>query len=126
MFRRGGSADESFSFIPIYAALRINLTRLENARLYFGLRIGYALLLTSPAFRQIPDKPFTSTSGLGGPFAAAALGVTLTLKERPKWGLDLSADLGYAYRVAVFESDSRSLPVHFQSMTVNLALGWRF
>ena len=126
VFRGGGDAEDSFSFIPIYAAARINLTRLENARLYLGLRIGYALLITSPAFRRIPDKPFTSSSGPGGLFAAAVLGVSLTLKERPKWGLDLSAELGYAYRRAVFESDSRGLPVHFQSMTVNLALGWRF
>lgn len=124
VFRSGGAADEVFHFVPVYAALRIGLTRLEKARLYVAIRLGYTFFTPGPAFRRIPDEPLTSSSG--GLYAAAALGVTFTLKNRPKWGLDISSDAGYAYHGASSSSALRSHPVQFQSMTVNLSLDWRF
>ena len=128
VFRSDGEIDEVFNFVPIYALVRVNLTRLNPGELHFTAKLGYAVFFDSPGFRNIlpagSGGPLTSSSG--GLFGAAAIGVTFIVKDRTRWGLDLSADVGYGYHRALGSSANRSHPIDFQSMMVNFSLDWRF
>lgn len=127
VFRDGGGSDETFSFIPIYITARFDLTEVDRFSTYALLKLGYAVFQTSEEFRDIwstDGGALTSTGG--GIYAAAALGVMLNIKERPKWGLDLSMDIGYAFQSATGTNPGKSYPISYQTMSVDLALDWRF
>ena len=128
VFREGGSKDETFSFVPIYITTRFDLTNVERFTTYALLKLGYAVFRNSQEFREIwftePGSTLTSTGG--GIYAAAALGADINIKERPGWGLDYSMDVGYAYLSASGSNASRTYPISYQSMSVDLALDWRF
>jgi len=127
VFREGGNSDETFSFIPIYISARINISRIENFSTYALIKLGYALFMNSQAFRDIWDSSGgTLDSTGGGIYAAGSLGVLLNLTERSKWGLDLSMDVGYAFQSATGTNTSRTYPISYQAMSVDMALDWRF
>ncbi|MCK5735269.1 MAG: hypothetical protein KAH21_02280 [Spirochaetaceae bacterium] len=128
VFRDGGSVDETFSFIPIYITTRIGLTEINRFSTYALIKLGYAVFQNSQAFRDIwiseAGGELSSTSG--GIYAGVSLGVLLNLKERTKWGLDLSMDVGYAFQSASGTNASRTYPISYQAMSVDMALEWRF
>ncbi|MCK5248744.1 MAG: hypothetical protein KAJ98_02205, partial [Spirochaetaceae bacterium] len=106
---------------------RFDLTEVDRFSTYALLKLGYAVFQTSEEFRDIwstDGGALTSTGG--GIYAAAALGVMLNIKERPKWGLDLSMDIGYAFQSATGTNPGKSYPISYQTMSVDLALDWRF
>lgn len=128
VFREGGSDDEKFSFIPIYVTARFDITEMEGFTTYAMLKLGYSFFQSTQAFRDIwtsePGGALTDTGG--GVYASAALGISLNLTEHSKWGLDFSMDVGYAYQGATGKNISRSYPLSYQAMAVDLALDWRF
>ncbi len=127
VFRDGGSSDETFSFIPIYITARIGLSEIDNFSTYALIKLGYAVFQSSQDFRDIwisEGEALSSTAG--GIYAAGALGVLLNLTERSKWGLDLSMDVGYAFQNATGTNPVRSYPISYQTMSVDMALDWRF
>lgn len=128
VFRESGSDDERFSFIPIYVTTRIDITNLEGFSTYALLKLGYAVFQNTREFREIwatePGGTLTDTGG--GIYASAALGISLNLTEKSKWGLDYSMDVGYAFHSATGKNLSRSYPISYQAMSVDLALDWRF
>ena len=128
VFRSGGSSDETFSFLPIYVTTKIDLTEVDGFSTYALLKLGYSFFQNSEEFRDIwsSEAGGALTSTKGGIYAAAALGVMLNIKERPKWGLDLSMDAGYAFQSATGTNPVKSYPISYQAMSVDLALDWRF
>ncbi len=126
VFSDGGSSDETFSFIPIYITTRIDLTEIDGFSSYVLVKLGYAVFRNSQAFRDIwisDGGALTSTGG--GIYAAGALGVMLNIHERPKWGLDFSMDVGYAFQSATATNPVKSYPMSYQAMSVDFALDWR-
>jgi hypothetical protein len=60
-------------------------------------------------------------------YGSAAIGVVMSLYDRPSAGLDFSMDAGYAFYGASGEnSTGKVYPISYQAMLVDFALDWRF
>ncbi len=122
-----GETGAAYSFIPLYAIARFNVTTLKSFKVFLGARIGYTFFNDSVGFRGIlpEDSGGPLISSNGGLFAAGSLGVVYTLKNRRNWGLDLSASVGYGFFGAETSSLEKSYSINLQSMTVDFGIELR-
>ena len=129
VYRSGGDSDGKFGYLPVYAAGRVVFMELDDFSLYGLAKAGYGFFRTASAFNEILDAgdggPIVSVSG--GLYLTAGMGVKYALKDRPKWGLDLSVDAGYSFHGARGEAaDGDTHRFHYQTMTADFGMDWRF
>ncbi|OQX30145.1 MAG: hypothetical protein B0D92_00020 [Spirochaeta sp. LUC14_002_19_P3] len=124
LYRDGGTTEEKFNFIPLYAAARFNFIPRKAFNLYLALKIGYALFQDSPEFRNITAGSGSSqiSSAQGGFFVAGSLGGVYNLVSRDNWGLDISMSAGYGFYGAEASSADKKYTLNMQAMTVDFAL----
>ncbi|MCG8453646.1 MAG: hypothetical protein MI717_10745 [Spirochaetales bacterium] len=119
--------DAMFQFIPLYAAVRYRFLDTEKADLFLEGKAGYAFFQPSKAFLSIWDSEggaLQSTSG--GLYASAIIGTVFPFLERPKWALEASLDVGYAYHMARGKNSVREYPMNYHAMTADFSLDFRF
>jgi len=116
----------SFGSIPIYSTTRIKLAAVENFSTYALLKLGYNIFNSDNAFRRIwnsePGGSFDSTKG--GLYGMAALGVSTSVKEAPRWNLDFSMDVGYIFQRFIGSNSKKSYPLVYHEMSVHISLDW--
>jgi len=128
VYRSGGSGDEAFGLVPVYALARIRLSEFDAFRVYADLHLGYVFLRATDGFEDIAleTRGAALESVGGGLYAAGSAGIGWTVAEQSSWALDLAISAGYAFHGVSGRSSTEDYPIFIHLMNADFGVDWRF
>jgi hypothetical protein len=126
VLKDGSSENGSFSYMPLFAAVRFSLSEDKTLKPYLLLKIGYNFFNTDSSFREewSSQSGGSLTSVYGGLYGSASLGISVRITDRPGWILHYTMDAGYSFHGAGGSNTVQSYPINYQTMTVDFSLDW--
>jgi len=126
VLKDGSSDNGSFSYMPLFAAVRFSLSEDKTLKPYLLIKVGYNFFNTDSSFREewSSQSGGPLTSVYGGLYGAASLGISIRITDRPGWILRYTMDAGYSFHGGGGSNSMQSYPINYQAMSADFSLDW--